>query len=136
MTYLSTENLSKHYGARVLFEGLSFGISEGDKTALIAENGTGKSTILQILAGEETPDEGKVMIQNDISIGYLEQEPQMDSDISIRRYIAQSDNEMVRLTQKYKEAAERQAENFNAETREAFQKASASLFFRGLIFRS
>ena len=71
MTYISTENLTKTYGARTLFEDLSFGISKGDKTALIAENGTGKTTLLQILAGEEAPDSGKVMIQNGVDIGYL-----------------------------------------------------------------
>ncbi len=68
MTYLSAENLSKNYGATELFEGITFGISQGDKTALVAENGTGKSTLLRIIAGDETPEEGKVMIQNDISL--------------------------------------------------------------------
>lgn len=127
MTYLSTENLSKNYGPRVLFEGLSFGISEGDKTALIAENGVGKSTLLQILAGSETQDNGKVMIQNGISIDYLEQEPKMDEDISIREYIAESDNKMVRLIQNYNEALARQAEDFNEDTQQAFEKASAAM---------
>ena len=127
MTYLSTENLTKTYGARVLFEDLSFGISEGDKTALIAENGTGKTTLLQILAGEETPDSGKVMVQNGVSIGYLEQEPELDEELSIRSFIAKSDNKMVRLIQNYNEAAARQAENFNQETQQDFEKASAAM---------
>jgi len=127
MTYLSTENLTKTYGARVLFEDLSFGLSEGDKTALIAENGTGKTTLLQILAGEETPDSGKVMVQNGVSIGYLEQEPELDEELSIRSFIAKSDNEMVRLIQNYNEAAARQAENFNQETQQDFEKASAAM---------
>jgi ATP-binding cassette subfamily F protein uup len=127
MTYLSTENISKSYGARVLFEDLSFGISEGDKTALIAENGTGKTTLLQILAGEETPDSGKVMIQNGVSIGYLEQEPEMDENISIRSFIAQSDNKMVRLIQNYKQAAAAQADDFNQDTRQSFEEASDAM---------
>ena len=127
MTYLSTENLTKTYGARVLFEDLSFGLSEGDKTALIAENGTGKTTLLQILAGEETPDSGKVMVQNGVSIGYLEQEPELDEELSIRSFIAKSDNEMVRLIQNYNDAAARQAENFNQETQQDFEKASAAM---------
>lgn len=127
MTYLSTENLTKTYGARVLFKDLSFGISEGDKTALIAENGTGKTTLLQILAGEETPDSGKVMVQNGVSIGYLEQEPELDEELSIRSFIAKSDNKMVRLIQNYNEAAARQAENFNQETQQDFERASAAM---------
>jgi len=127
MTYLSTENLTKSYGARLLFENLTFGVSEGDKTAIIAENGTGKSTLLQILAGEEAPDSGKVMIQNGVNIGYLEQEPHLDESMSIRSFIAQSDNKMVRLIQNYKEAAARQAENYNQETQQAFEEASAAM---------
>ncbi len=127
MTYLSTENLTKIYGARVLFEDLSFGISEGDKTALIAENGTGKTTLLQILAGEETPDSGKVMIQNGVNIGYLEQEPELNEEMSIRSFIAQSDNEMVRLIQNYKEAAARQAKDYNRQTQKDFEDASAAM---------
>jgi ATP-binding cassette subfamily F protein uup len=127
MTYLSAENLTKSYGARLLFENLTFGVSEGDKTAIIAENGTGKSTLLQILAGEETPDSGKVMIQNGVNIGYLEQEPHLDESMSIRSFIAQSDNRMVRLIQNYKEATARQAENYNQETQQAFEEASAEM---------
>lgn len=127
MTYLSVENLSKNYGIKVLFEGLSFSISKGDKTALIAENGTGKSTLLKILAGKETPDEGKVMIQNDVSIGFLEQDPELDEDLTIRSFIARTDNKMVRLIQNYEEAAKRQARNFNEETQQDFMQASAAM---------
>lgn len=127
MTYLSTENLSKNYGHKILFEGLSFGISEGDKTALIAENGTGKSTLLKILAGKEIPDQGKVMVQNDISIGFLEQDPELNDELSIRDYISQSNNKMVRLIQEYERAAEAQSNDFNKETQEAFQKAASKM---------
>lgn len=127
MTYLSTENISKNYGEKVLFEGLSFGISDGDKTALIAENGTGKSTLLKILAGREKPDEGKVMIQNDISVGFLEQDPDLDENLTIRNYISQSNNKMVRLIQEYERAAEAQAENFNKETQKAFEETASKM---------
>lgn len=131
MTYLSTENLSKNYGIKALFEGLSFGISEGDKTALIAENGTGKSTLLQILAGKEEPDEGKVMIQNGVNIGFLEQDPNLDENLSIRQYIAQDDNEVVQIIRRYHKALQAQAEDFNTETQEAFQKASNAMDVAG-----
>lgn len=127
MTYLSTENLSKSYGHKLLFEDLSFGISQGDKTALIAENGTGKSTLLQILAGNETQDSGKVMIQNDVSIGFLEQDPQLDDNLTIRSYIAQSNNKMVQIIQEYERTVQAQAENYNEETQKAFQKAASAM---------
>lgn len=127
MTYLSTKNISKNYGVKVLFEGLSFGISKGDKTALIAENGTGKSTLLQILAGNETPDEGKVMVQNGINIGFLEQEPVLDESMSIRSFISESDNKTVQIIEAYEKAAEKQADNFNEETQKAFEKASTAM---------
>src|SRR5699024_9245319 len=122
MTYLSTENLSKNYGIKTLFEGLSFGISKGDKTALIAENGTGKSTLLKILSGKETQDEGKVMIQNGLNIGLLEQEPMLDENLSIRAFISESDNKMVQIISNYEKAAQNQAEEFNEETQSAFEK--------------
>lgn len=127
MTFLSTENISKSYAEKTLFEELSFGISEGDKTALIAENGTGKSTLLQILAGKEMADEGKVMVQNGVSIGFLEQDPQLNEDMTIRSYIAQSDNEMVQLIQNYEQAAKAQAQDYNTETQENFTKAAAAM---------
>ncbi|TYP95541.1 ATP-binding cassette, subfamily F, uup [Fodinibius salinus] len=127
MTFLSTENLSKSYADKTLFEGLSFGISEGDKTALIAENGSGKSTLLQILVGDETADNGKVMVQNGVNIGFLEQDPQLNEDMTIRSYIAQSDNEMVQLIQNYEQAAQAQAEDYNAETQENFTQAAAAM---------
>ncbi|HET6527416.1 MAG TPA: ATP-binding cassette domain-containing protein, partial [Balneolaceae bacterium] len=127
MTYLSTDGLSKNYGIKTLFEGLSFGISKGDKTALIAENGTGKSTLLQILAGKETQDEGKVMIQNGIRIGFLEQEPVLDESLSIRAFISESDNKMVQIINNYEKAAQDQTDDFNEETQKAFEKATAAM---------
>lgn len=127
MTYLSVENLSKHYGHKVLFEDITFGISKGDKTALIAQNGTGKSTLLQILAGKEVPDSGKVMTAKGVDIDFLEQEPELDDNVTISEYIGQGASEMVQLVQNYEEAARRQAEDFNAENRKAFEKATAAM---------
>ncbi len=127
MTYLSVENLSKNYGDKILFEGLTFGISNGDKTALIAQNGTGKSTLLRILAGREVPDEGKVMKAKGIDIDFLEQEPELDVHMTISEYISQGDSEMVQLARNYEEAARRQAEEFNPETRKAFEEAAAAM---------
>ena len=83
MNYLSAENISKHYGERVLFENLSFGLSKGEKTALIANNGTGKSTLLKILVGKDVSDTGEVAIRDGVRVGYLDQEPTFDESLTI-----------------------------------------------------
>ncbi|TVR19523.1 MAG: ABC transporter ATP-binding protein [Balneolaceae bacterium] len=127
MTYLSTDSLSKSFGIKPLFENITFGISKGEKTALIAENGTGKSTLLKILAGEETADSGEVMIRNGVQIGYLAQEPELDENLTIHQFISQGNSEMGRIVQAYEEAANAQAENYNDETAAAFEKATAKM---------
>ncbi|GAB5409822.1 MAG: ABC-F family ATP-binding cassette domain-containing protein [Balneolaceae bacterium] len=127
MTYLSTENLGKKYGLKLLFEELTFGISKGDKTALIAQNGTGKSTLLKILAGKETPDLGEVMIRNGIRISLLEQEPVLDDSLTINEFITHGDNEMVGIVREYEKAVEAQAEDYNEETQKAFDKSLAKM---------
>ena len=75
MNYLSVNSISKSYGIKTLFADVTFGIEKGDKTALIATNGSGKSTMLKILVGQESPDTGTITYANDIKIGYLEQLP-------------------------------------------------------------
>ncbi len=127
MTYLSTENLSKNYGLKVLFEGLTFGLSKGDKTALIAPNGTGKSTLLSILAGKEEPDEGEVMVRNGVKTGFLEQEPKLDDRLTVSQFIDQGESEKLRVVRRYEKAARDQAENFTPETQKAFEKAIAAM---------
>lgn len=127
MTYLSVENLSKSFGITHLFENITFGLSKGDKTALIAPNGTGKSTMLRIIAGEESQDTGEVMTQNDIRIGYLMQEPKLNPEMTIREYILQGDSDVTAIIKRYEEAVERQAENFNEATQDAYMKATAAM---------
>jgi len=127
MTYLSAEQLSKHYGIKPLFEGLTFGLSKGDKTALVAPNGTGKSTLLKVLAGKETPDSGEVMIQNGIRVGFLEQEPELNDRMSIHEYITQGHSDMALIIQEYEKATQNQAENFNEKTQKAFEKALSAM---------
>ena len=127
MTYLSVENLGKSYGVESLFSGLTFGIKKGDKTALVAENGTGKSTLLRIIAGKESPDTGEVMTQNNIRIGFLEQEPALDESKSIREYISTGNSEILSIVQEYEKAVEAQAENYNEQTQQQFEKASEAM---------
>lgn len=127
MTYLSTENLSKQYGLKPLFENLTFGISKGDKTALIAKNGTGKSTLLKIMAGKETPDSGEVMVRNGIKVGLLEQEPELDDALTISEFISHGENKMVNIVKAYDKAVAAQAEDYNEDTQKAFDKALAAM---------
>lgn len=81
--YLQVENLTKSYGDRMLFDSVTFGINEGDKIGLIAKNGTGKSTLLRIVSGVESPDSGNVIFRNDLRIGVLAQIPTFEKELSI-----------------------------------------------------
>ena len=83
MNLLSVENLSKSYGERLLFDHISFGLERGQKTALVARNGTGKSTLLNIIAGLEQPDEGTVTMRKDLRIAYLPQANEAGADGSV-----------------------------------------------------
>jgi ATP-binding cassette subfamily F protein uup len=127
MTYLTVENLSKSFGTKILFEKITFGLSKGDKTALVAPNGTGKSTLLKIIAGKEVQDTGEVMFQSDIKVGYLEQEPELNPDLTIQEYISQGHTGLSKVVLRYEKAVEAQAENFNEETQEEYMRASAAM---------
>ena len=73
--YLQVEDLTKSYGDRMLFDSITFGVNEGDKIGVIAKNGTGKSTLLRLLSGHESPDSGSIIFRNDLSVGFLDQSP-------------------------------------------------------------
>lgn len=81
---LSVENLTKSYGDRMLFADITFGVDEGDKIGVVARNGTGKTTMLRIIAGDESADSGTVVCRNGLRIGYLPQEPQFASGATVR----------------------------------------------------
>lgn len=87
MNILVVENLTKTYGERVLFENISFGLEQGKKVALVARNGAGKSSLLKILSGQDVADSGKISINNNASVGFLEQEPFFNDDDSIIDHI-------------------------------------------------
>lgn len=87
-SYLQIEKLTKSYGDRILFEDLTLGVFQGDKIGIIAPNGAGKTTFLNIIAGKEDYDSGNVVFRNGIRVGYLEQLPPMDSDMSVLEYTA------------------------------------------------
>ena len=94
MNYLSVDGISKSYGIKTLFSDVTFGIEKGDKTALIASNGSGKSTLLKIIVGRESMDTGTVTFANDIRVGYLEQLPQYDPELTLRDIVAQGHSDL------------------------------------------
>lgn len=104
MNYISVENISKSYGERVLYSNVSFGINAGQKIGFIAPNGSGKTTLLRILSGLESPDSGEVNTRNNITISYLQQNPQFDPKISIEEAILSSPNPILKTISNYERA--------------------------------
>jgi len=117
VNYLSVENISKSYGERVLFENLSFGINKDQKIAFVAKNGTGKTSILKIITGEDTPDSGQVIMRKEIKMAFLSQEPKLNPELTIEESIFASDNMVLKVIEQYEKALE------NPEDEEAYQKA-------------
>ena len=101
---LTVEGLSKSYGDKLLFENISFGINAGEKTALIARNGYGKSSLLDILTGKVLPDEGRVTFRGDVKMAYLPQNPAIHGQQTVRDFVFASDNQFVQLTGRYEQA--------------------------------
>ncbi|WP_339648518.1 ABC-F family ATP-binding cassette domain-containing protein [uncultured Salegentibacter sp.] len=117
MNYLSVENIAKAYGEHVLFEDISFGINEGQKVGFIAKNGTGKTSLLNILAGSDSPDAGKVVYRKDITTAFLPQEPNLDPNLTVEETIFSSDNEILNIINRYEKALK------NPDDADAYQKA-------------
>ena len=117
MNYLSVENIAKAYGERELFSNISFGINEGQKVGFVAKNGTGKTSLLNILSGADVPDEGNVVFRKDITTAFLPQEPNLDPALTVEETIFASDNETLKVIERYEKALE------NTEDAEAYQKA-------------
>ncbi len=117
MNLLSVEGISKAYGERVIFEPLSFGISKGQKIALIAKNGSGKTTILKIIAQQETPDAGLVNFLKGTQVSFLHQEPILDSQKTVEEIILASGNRTLEVIAAYEKAL------LNPEDEEKYQEA-------------
>lgn len=101
MNYLTVEHLTKSYGEKLLFEDITFGIEKGQKTALIARNGMGKSTLLNIIAGIDIPDSGQVVVRNDISVSYLPQVERFNDHFSVMDVIFESQTPIVQAVKEY-----------------------------------
>ena len=117
MNYLSVENIAKSYGERVLFEDISFGINKDQKIAFIAKNGTGKTSILNIIIGNDTPDTGQIVSRKGLHIAFLSQTDTLQDEQTIEEAIFSSDNQILKIVQQYEEALK------NPENEEIYQKA-------------
>ena len=106
MHYVSAEGLTKSYGVNPLFSNISFHINEGDKVALIARNGVGKSTLLRILAGQETADEGKLWVHKDVTIALFEQDPRFDENKTVLENIFHLNHPVILAIRQYEAAVE------------------------------
>lgn len=128
MNILTAEGLSKNYGDQALFTDISLGIAEGDKIGLIGVNGTGKSTLLRILAGKETPDKGQVTVNNSIHMEYLPQNPEFDEQATVLQQVFQGDSPVMRLLREYETALTRlQAEPENTVWQERLLRIGADM---------
>lgn len=117
MNYLSVENISKSYGERVLFDNVSFGINKDQKIAFIAKNGSGKTTIMNMINGLDEPDTGQVVIRKEINMAFLSQNNNVQDELTIEENIFASDNEILKVIERYEKALE------NPNDEEAYQRA-------------
>jgi ATP-binding cassette subfamily F protein uup len=117
VNYLSVENISKSFGERTLFKDLSFGINKDQKIAFIAKNGSGKTSIMKIINGEDQSDTGQVVIRKDIKMSFLSQDMNLQEELTIEESIFASDNVVLDAIHQYEKALE------HPEDEEAYQRA-------------
>jgi len=139
MNYLSVEEISKSYGERLLFQGISFGINEGQKIGFVAKNGTGKTTLLNLLSGKDTPDTGRIVFRKDLSVAFIAQEPELNPKLTIEETIFASEKPILKVIEQYEKALE------NPNDTEAYQKAFDAMdahqawnfetFYKQLLFK-
>ena len=117
LNYLNVENISKSYGEVTLFKGITFSIHKGQKIAFIAKNGTGKTSILKIISGEDSSDSGNITYRKNIAVSFLSQDPKFDDSLTIEESIFNSDNPILKVIANYEKAI------LNSEDEENYQKA-------------
>ena len=117
LNYLTVENISKSYGELTLFENISFSVHKDQKIAFVAKNGTGKTSILNILSGDDTADSGDVIFRKDINVSFLSQDPKFDEKLTIEDTILASDNPILKVISNYEKAL------LNPEDTETYQAA-------------
>ncbi|MCT4614609.1 MAG: ABC-F family ATP-binding cassette domain-containing protein [Marinifilaceae bacterium] len=107
ISYLQVESLTKSYGDLVLFENLNFGVNQGEKIALIAKNGTGKTSLLNLLSDKDSPDSGSIIYRNNIEVGQLDQNSEVDPNNTVFSEIFNSSNKLLKLVGDYYIALEK-----------------------------
>jgi ATP-binding cassette subfamily F protein uup len=117
LNYLNVENISKSYGEVTLFKGITFSIHKGQKIAFIAKNGTGKTSILKIISGEDSSDSGNITYRKNIAVSFLSQDPKFDDSLTIEQSIFNSENPILKVIANYEKAI------LNSEDEENYQKA-------------
>lgn len=127
MNFLSVETLSKTWHDKPVLRNITFGIQQGEKVALVAGNGQGKSTLLQIIIGKESSDTGKAIIRKDIKVGYLPQEPELFDDISVIDNILVHDSPISMAVLDYDRAIEKQSHNPSDEDMDHLQWATEKM---------
>lgn len=127
MNYLSVEKLTKSYGEKLLFNQITFGIEKGQKAALIARNGTGKSTLLNIIAGLEAPDSGTVVTRNTISVSYLPQADHFADGMSVIDAIFESDIPVVKAVKEYETCLNLSQKEHSPEMNTRLEKAMENM---------
>ncbi|ULC60550.1 ABC-F family ATP-binding cassette domain-containing protein [Flaviramulus sp. BrNp1-15] len=117
MNYLTVENISKSYGELTLFENISFSVHKDQKIAFVAKNGTGKTSILNILSGDDQPDSGNIIYRKDIKVSFLSQDPKFDNNLTIEETILASENPILKVISNYEKVL------LNPEDTDAYQNA-------------
>jgi ATP-binding cassette subfamily F protein uup len=108
LNYLQVDNLTKSFGVLVLFENLCFTVDKDQRVALIARNGAGKTSLLKIIGGKDSADSGNLIFRNDITVGYLEQEPPLNPELSVMDEVYLSSNDVLLAIKEYELACEAQ----------------------------
>ncbi len=127
MNYLSVDRVSKAYGEKVLFDGISFGLNSGEKTALVANNGAGKSTLLRIIMDLEPSDGGEVTVRNGISVSMLPQEPEFDSDLTVSEVVATGNSGLMEIINHYHSCVSSFARSQSPENQKMLDEATSKM---------
>jgi ATP-binding cassette subfamily F protein uup len=127
MNLLSVENLGKSYGEKQLFKDLTFGIAQGEKVALVARNGTGKSTLLRILCSKDTADTGRVVFRKDLRISFLDQNPEFNEELSIIDAVLLAENEITLAIKKYEKIIDAQTDDMSLTQSKELEEAMAMM---------
>jgi ATPase subunit of ABC transporter with duplicated ATPase domains/uncharacterized protein YutE (UPF0331/DUF86 family) len=129
MNYLSVDDLSKSFGDKTLFTNLSFGLSKGDKVALVASNGAGKTTLMRMLMGKEDHDSGNITFADGIRVGFLEQQPDFEGQLTINELITGSHTHVMQVIRNYELALKNQDAHISADSQRELEDASAKMDF-------